>query len=291
MIQVAITRGMIVRASIVFLILVVTGTSAFSQCSDAGVCAIGNDEPESQFSLSADLVYGKSKPEDDIRYSSLRIAANLRLSEALGISATLPYNRQTGPLGTVNGVGDLTLLLIQGLTEKPGSRLSLQAGVRVATADVNAGGLPQRYQSGLGTTDILLGMEYSAGSLTVAAGYQVSRGRSANSVDRLKRGDDVMLRGGYRMDAGALAIHGEVVLVKRLGLSSVRDTSVAGQETFVDLPGSDQLQINLIARPTYQISRILVIEAYVAVPLLNRKVNVDGLTRVLTLGAGIKILL
>ncbi len=265
--------------------VLITTDSALGQCSDAGVCSIGHSGGPVRHSLEAGYTFGRSTSEDDISYHSAGLKAILRVFDDSDIQISLPYSAQTGPLGTVQGVGDVIVLWAQRFQLRGSKNLEFHAGARLSTAGVNEGGLPQRYQSGLGTTDLLFGLSYGVGEWNAALGYQFSRGRSSNSVDRLKRGDDFLFRGGYQYEADRWSIAGEVLVIKRLHLSSVRDTTAA--EAFVDIPGSDQLQINILARPSYQFSENLSLTAQLAIPLLDREINVDGLTRAFTISAGL----
>jgi hypothetical protein len=185
-------------------------------------------------------------------------------------------------------MGDVMVTWVQELSADPENPIELQGGLRLATADENSGGLPQRYQSGLGTNDIMLGVGWVNGHWQAGAGFQIPLGRSANNVDRLKRGPDLMFRAGYTLEHERLQITGELIGIKRLGLSSVQDTT-STDEQFVDIPGSDQTQINVVLTPSFRVSDQLSLRATVAVPLLKREINVDGLTRAFTVAVGVEL--
>jgi hypothetical protein len=114
-------------------------------------------------------------------------------------------------------------------------------------------------------------------------GYQVAGSRNDNIL-KLERGDDFIARGSYSFKFDELNISPQLLLIKRIGESSVLDSTVAEQQ-FVELEDSDQLQINFLLNANYSISKDLSLVAEVAVPFLKRDVNVDGLTR--TFGAGV----
>jgi hypothetical protein len=59
------------------------------------------------------------------------------------------------------------------------------------------------------------------------------------------------------------------------------------QDEYLDLPGSDQFQINVLGSLLLPVSEKISLNVMAAVPLLQRDVNVDGLTRSITLGSGI----
>ncbi|GJQ19934.1 MAG: hypothetical protein HBSIN02_02890 [Bacteroidia bacterium] len=260
-----------------------------AQCSDAGVCSIGGShEPEGMFALSADYSFGTSGSPDNLRFHSVQVSARLAFPTIGRLSVTLPFNSQSGPLGSVSGIGDLTIVFSKPLLALGPGDLDLQIGGKIALADVNAGGLPQAYQSGLGSNDLLAGLHVRLSGFNAAVAWQAPFGRSKNALTRLKRGDDLLLRAGYSYAAGPWTAGAEFLVLKRLQESSVLDTT-APPETFRLVPGSDQTQVNVVGRGSWTISANVELTAMIAVPLLKRDINVDGLTRSLALSTGISL--
>ena len=105
-------------------------------------------------------------------------------------------------------------------------------------------------------------------------------------MTRLKRGDDFLLRAGYAYEFDEFKTFAEVLAIKRLSRSSV---VVPGTNTFTDVPGSDQVQVNLLGKVLFPLDERYTLQGLIALPLLNRKVNVDGLTRALTLSIGVHL--
>jgi hypothetical protein len=218
----------------------------------------------------------------------MEFAGSVEITEGGSLSISIPLNSQSGPLGSVPGIGDLTVVWNQTLSSSQSWVFAIQAGAKIALADVNAENLPQAYQSGLGTNDVLLGLQAQVSDWNFAVAYQLSSGRSENAATRLKRGDDLLLRGGYAVMVSDVRLAGEVLAIKRLQASNVI-ISAGPPETFGDVPNSDQAQINLVARGSYPVSETLEAGILVALPMLKRDVNVDGLTRSLSLSAGLTI--
>jgi len=262
-----------------------------AQCSDAGVCSIGHPSEPSAHTLSLSYGFGTSAKADSLTFHSVEAAANFEILDGGRLSVGIPFNSQSGPLGSVSGIGDLTILWSQILSSNGNAVFGFQAGAKIALANVNNGDLPQAYQSGLGTNDLLLGMHYEVSGLNVALAYQHSAGRSDNKATRLKRGDDLLVRGGYTTKIDAVRLTGEVLAIKRLHTSNVITSAPGQPETFADLPNSDQAQVNLVARGLYPVSDGLNLALMAAVPLLKRDVNVDGLTRSIALSAGLTVTL
>jgi len=267
--------------------IVLGGQQSFTQCSDAGVCSIGHQPQGKTHRISVSYLFGKSSKADDLNFHSVVVGADLHVFEDSRVSISVPYSSQSGPLGSTSGFGDATVLWTQRLLNGETSGFSIQFGVKLPLANVNADNLPQAYQSGLGTTDGLFGLSYDLQEWSFAVGYQLSRGRSENRVNRVRRCDDVLLRAGYAhaFDVGRIA--GEVLAIKRLAQSNIL-TSAAGQpEMFGLLAKSNQVQVNIVGRGAYPLSNAIEVQGMLAIPMLMRDVNVDGLTRSFSLSAGL----
>jgi hypothetical protein len=284
------------QVAIAFLALILfTGKNLYAQCSDAGACSIGGAMHEQEtdaakHSLTLRYGYGQSGKTDELRFHSLQLEADVQLPAGSRISLRLPWTRVEGPLGSASGLADLILIWDQQLWSTDDIALHAQGGVKLATGEGNAGALPQSYQPGLGTNDLLFGLSLAYSHWYFAAAYQYSRGRSSNTLTRLRRGDDIMLRGGYTTDISELNVGIELLAVKRLSLSSVLDATAGGsRDVFLDVPDSDQFQLNFAAQASLPVSDALSVLAHTAVPLLKREVNVDGLTRALTVSAGMRV--
>lgn len=272
--------------SIVFIILAVTiiNNLSFTQCSDAGICSVGEHKGEKNHAVSWGVTYGTSGKDDDINFYSIKLSgmfspfsATEGFFQSSSFVVEAPFNIQKGPLGSVNGLGDLTILFNQPVY-KSDFDLIMTIGAKIATANVDANSLPQAYQSGLGTNDLLFGLTLVYESLHFSAGYQKTNGRSSNSLTRLKRGDDLLLKAGYQFKLDDLTLSPELLYIQRIGESSVIVPSVMN-ETFISIPGSDQNQLNLLVNINYHLSEDYSIKAGFALPFIKRKINVDGLTR------------
>jgi len=273
------------RIIAVAAVLLFAPFSLLAQCSDAGACSIGAMGPGRQHYLSARYAFGRSGKIDDLTIHTIEMEAIFSLFSRSRLMVLMPWSRVAGPAGNVSGPGDLTVLWHQPIVETDNGHLAGQIGFKLATGTADGSGLPQAYQPGLGTNDLLIGAAYESGPWLFAAGYQLSGGRSDNALTRLKRGDDVMARAGYNTSIGDLGAGIELLAIKRLHTSSVL---AAGTNTFVDVPGSDQFQMNLVPALSLPVSARVTLHGAAGIPLLKRDVNVDGLTRSLTLLIGIR---
>jgi hypothetical protein len=231
---------------------------------------------------------GRSGKTDDLSFLSFKLFIQYKLAENSAVSFAIPFSRVSGSLGSVNGLGDAILLWDQRMFEEGETEFHLQAGAKLATGAANGGGLPQAYQTGLGTNDALLGVLYRAEDWRFNMTYQYSPGRSDNPLTRLHRGDDVVARVERKIEFEPIEASVSLIAVKRLGISSVRDT-LSAAESFVDIAGSDQFQLNLTAEASYPLDTSKTIVCGLAFPLLKRAVNVDGLTRAFTVSVGVEI--
>ena len=265
--------------------------SAYTQCSDAGACAIGGHEAEAMehrpLRIGISSTHGSSGKTDDLRYNSIIADVTWRVDEHGMFMLRLPWTRGSGPLGDAQGLGDVLVIAERTVWSTPTLEFRAQVGGKFATGVSNANDLPQAYQPGLGSNDVLLGIAVSINEWNMSIGYQHPFGRSDNAITRLKRGSDVVLRAGYSTDIDAVGVSGELLAVKRLSESSVLVLPSGGSEQFTDVPGSDQFQLNVLLTATYTVSADVSLGVQAAAPLLAREVNVDGLTRSFTVGIGL----
>jgi hypothetical protein len=268
---------------IVSLLFILCFTQAYSQCSDAGVCIIGK-KPNELFrkyksSVSIGYTLGTNGGPFKIKYASIYAEANLQVSKFTNLIINMPLNFNSGPLGKASGPGDASIVGSIMFPINGKAAITLSLGGKFATGRVNAGDtLPQYYQPGLGTNDMLIGLGFLSRNVYVNIAYQKSFGRSANLSTRLKRGDDILLRAGYFMQAKEIEVKAEILTIKRLQKSSILIYG-SSPEGFTEVDNSNQLQINLLAQFTYVVTNQFDNSIFVAVPLLKRDTNIDGLKR------------
>jgi hypothetical protein len=270
----------------------------FSQCSDAGICTIGKHYIKEQLSntssVSLGYVYGTSGRDADLNgglnnlfYGSFKLDADIDITKDTRLAASIPYTFISGPLGDNNGVGDLTIAFLRSFTIEGMHTLTFSLGGKFATGNVNSNdSLPQRYMPGLGTNDLLIGASYSFENYYFGIGYQKPFGRSRNYVTRLKRGDDVLVRAGFFEKFNKVGVKGEILTIIK-----IQDYSVANPnsptESFVNVDGSNEPQVNLLGTVTYEASREIGLTVQAAIPFLKRDYNFDGLKRALTIAGSI----
>ncbi|NOS86790.1 MAG: hypothetical protein HOP31_16785 [Ignavibacteria bacterium] len=289
---------MIKSTSLIFLLSIIILQENYSQCSDAGVCTIGRHQVNESVIKSSHIyfgfIYGASGTDPDINGNandliipSFNLEADLDLKNNFRVNASVPYSFISGPLGEKNGIGDLQVVFSKMFRIKKKHLLTFFAGGKFATGNVNSSdSLPQRYMPGLGTNDIIAGAVYTGVNYFFGIGYQKPFGRSANYITRLKRGDDVFFRAGFFEEFSKVSVKAEILTILRLQPSSVLNT-VSLSETFIEVDGSNEAQVNLLATVGYKFSDEVTGNLQAALPFLKRDYNFDGLKRKFTLGASL----
>lgn len=276
------------------LLLVLSGNLFYliPQCSDAGVCSVGHimdDNKDNILNINLGYKYGSSGKEDNVKYHSFLLGAVYNVLEKTSVQMSIPYNIQSGPLGDVNGIGDLLISVTQNFISHNNSSLDASIGVKFATGEDNADNLPMAYQSGLGSNDILFTINYNYKKIGFGVGYQLAGERNDN-ITKLKRGDDLLLRASYNFLLDRLNITPQILFIKRLNESNiVNSASMAPMETYIDVENSDQAQLNLLKVIQYQIDNNYSLFADFAIPFIKREVNVDGLTRSFSASVGVQL--
>ncbi|PKL84312.1 MAG: hypothetical protein CVV24_00440 [Ignavibacteriae bacterium HGW-Ignavibacteriae-3] len=274
---------------VLMLIVVAINIPVEAQCSDAGICSLGKSPgaEKNDDLLSVNYSFGKSGGDDNLNFNSISISSRISIFEETNLYISIPYNLIDGPLGSVNGIGDIILGITQPVEISSESSVNFSIGMKLATGQVNVNDLPQPYQPGLGSNDILLGVDYSIEKYSVGLGYQVSGGRSANKINGLKRGDDLLFKAGYSEQlSNNINLGLEMLIIKRLQNSSVI-ASLNSNSLYADLDGSDQLQVNLLGKISKKFSDSFSLNGEIALPLKKRPVNVDGLKRSFSLSLGV----
>ncbi len=285
---------MIKTTALAVIIISLSVQYVFTQCSDAGVCVIGR-HPINEFVIKKNIIsigyiYGTSGKDadvngnlNDLAYGTFKLDADLELAKDLRVNASVPYTFVSGPLGENNGIGDLAITFSKNIKIKKKNLLSFYLGGKFSTGKVNSNdSLPQRYMPGLGTNDIIAGAVYTRENYYFGIGYQKPFGRSSNYVTRLKRGDDVFFCAGFFETFNKISVKAEILTILQLQRSSVLSATAPG-ETFVEIDGSNEVQVNLLASASFMASDNITVTGFAALPFLKRNYNFDGLKRSLTI--------
>lgn len=310
------------RTTLPVVLLLTAPFSAFSQgCSDAGVCTAGpigevQNPTDSlgqaeEFRHMARLTFSYGAGEQGVTVVQVVPEIGIGLTDRLGLQLKVPYVSASGNLGSNSGVGDPTLSVSYAAIKETHRRLDLLLGSKLNAnkADArNADGLslPMPYQTSLGTTDLLAGVNYRWKRWSAALAYQhvlVNNNENAFTHDAwmddmealgyfesafLDRADDAVARlqysipvsSGFIVQPGALAI-------MHLAEDVYTAQSTAGMER-KPIAGSDGLTLNLTIDARWAFSDRWALELAYGSPLVTRTARPDGLTRSMALNAGLR---
>ena len=304
---------MMTRSPLLLLALVLLpATKTFSQgCSDAGVCTAG---PIGELELLGDSLHAMPEPRHMARLtfsyavgerSTTITQGVLELGFGLtgrwGVQVKLPYQSASGDLGTNSGLGDPVITTSYDLMKRPGRRLTGLLGMKLPANDASAEAddldLPMPYQTSLGTTDLLLGLNYRHQRWNAALAYQhvLSQGNSnkfthalwMDDMDalgyfeswELERANDAVARIQYALPIGDLAIQPGLLAIYHLD----QDTRLDSAGSRMSVEGSDGLTLNLTIDARYRLNDAWTLELAYGSPMVVRDERPDGLTRSLVL--------
>lgn len=258
-----------------------------AQCSDAGVCSIHKQSllNKKEAVYSAGYSLGLSEDANRLTIHTFHLGAEGYIFSDTRYSVTIPIHGISGALGSLIGLGDVVGIIT---VNPPKSDVSFSGGVRLATGNDNQGGLPQQYQPGLGTNDLLLGIAYTKQKFIFAAGYQRSTGRSKNRLTELKRGDDLLFRMTYSDEYDEIRDYSISLLYinhfTEMSVVSYSSAAPFSGKSYVSVNGSDQKQLNLLVQAGWKLESRTKVVIEGAFPFFKRPINLDGLSRAFTLG-------
>jgi hypothetical protein len=238
--------------------------------------------------ITFNYMLGANPATNDLSYRSYRLSADAKVFSGTTVWGSLPINTQEGPMGSVTGVGDLMLTVDQELLDISGLGVSIELGTKFATATSNAGdSLPTQYQSGTGTNDLLLGLNLGGKNITFGIGYQFIGGRSPNHITELKEGDRFVVHGGYMYRGDKLDLGGELLAIQPMEKATMLNPIEQGKE-FIDVAGSDKLQLGLILKGRYNLSDAFGFTGSLGVPIISDK-NSMSLSRITVASLGVAV--
>lgn len=305
-------------------------------CSDAGVCTAG---PIGQLQLwqdsTADVVdyrhyakvqYSYAVGEQSVTVMQVQPELSIGLTDRLSAQVKVPYVWASGKLGDNSGLGDAVITGAYAFIKTPDRLLTGTLGLRLPTGTTNARSsqgpsnvivpqevrsyaLPMPYQTGLGTLDLLLAVQYRYKRWTGAVAYQhVLDHGNENQFSHatwyndpavlgyfestmLQRGNDLVGRVQYAYGCGRLALQPGVLAIYRLQEDSRLDVTTPLSEMArnrIVIEGSEGLTFNVTADLRYKLAERWAVEAMFGMPLVVREVRPDGLTRSLVTGFGLR---
>ena len=315
---------------LVILAFLISYTSYAQGCSDAGFCTMGAMKPDQKFtkksllklrSIEISQYYGLTKFKDHILATNVDI--NIGVSTKNTLQLKMPYQFVSGPLGTTQGIGDISISFTRNLVSTEKIQLNVTVGTKIPTNHSNQTTLkngkelplPMYYQTSLGTYDLVIGGSITTKKWLIGIGLQqvlVTENQNTflwgkwrteapefRSVSdpypvskNLARGTDIMLRiernfrfSTYNFSLGLLPIY----RLNKDVLTSFNSTTK--KEERGEVANTDGLAASILVGGGYNFSvksGIKFLFGYNLLDLLNihYRVNPDGLSRVLVLSGG-----
>lgn len=283
---------------------------SFSQgCSDAGLCSAGASGTYIESDSSAknlNVVIGYGIGEQKVSIWQVVPELEFRFDNRNSFQVKLPFISTSGNLGNNIGVGDLVFSYSRIVTNNNKWFFSSFMGMKLPTGKTNKisdnqYSLPLVYQSGLGSTDLIIGALLNYKEWNFSVGYQhilnhnnkneflntdfpaSSEEAAYFSSRRLKRGNDGLLRVEKKFNFNKLSVAPGVLGIYRLN----KDKIVADSDKLVGVQFSDGLTLNLTTSISLKVSNRVRFQILVGGPVIVRKSRSDGLTRSLVINSGI----
>ena len=278
-------------------------------CSDAGLCTAGsmkdNGASDEKWRFGINSQYGQGDQKVEIFTQQLEISR--RFSEKFLVQAKLPWINTSGNLGSNQGIGDLVITGNYKHRVSNDLIYNFNLGFRVPTGNTNAGridintnpgpptNLPMPYQTGLGTFDVLTGMDIRYRSVwQFALGFQMpliqNNHNNFNETyakkipgtsgyfysDNLKRKGDIVARIEKKFELNkSIALFANIIPIYHLG----DDTHFGINQQKLVYKQSSGLTLNTGAGIMAELSKASVMRLSFAAPVITRKERPDGLTR------------
>ena len=258
--------------------------------------------PRYFFQLSTSI----GKGDRGVIISTTQLEANMRLiDKKLFAQVKLPYAYVSGDLGSVSGLGDITIGATYIAFAKTKSNLSLSGGVKIPTNGANLANdtlaLPMVYQTSLGTTDVLIGAKYTFKKWDFTVGYQHAFNSNNNGYlhrstidsnkynsyfesNKLQRADDAIFRANRTFIVKKINFNAGLLFIYHLK----NDTYVNNLNQRTTIKDSEGLTLNLNFAAVAPLSKKLDFVFIYASPVVVRKVRPDGLTRKFIVQVGLK---
>lgn len=289
-------------------LLIISGlfiyNSLLSQgCSDAGFCSLGilktdNRITAKKYSLAVGANYGAGEQSTSTLnpYLEYTVRFNNRFTGQMKLTSAYA----SGFLGSTFNVGDIFGFINYTAKTKNANRLSLLSGIKIPLShsnDKNEEGkpLPLDYQSGIGTYDLIEGINYIIKEKwEINAGVQIPviqenkntffpdeysdpRISKFTATNNFRRKSDALLRLGYyfRIKESSITLKPNILAIYHLGDDSYENRLGKREK----IKGSDGLTMNAGIIAAKQFTNDNDLELIVASPFIVRDVRPDGLTR------------
>jgi hypothetical protein len=252
----------------------------------------------------------------------------LGITDRWSVQLRVPYLAADGDLGSNSSLSDPIITNSLSLFQRSDStavgrsrsktyrRLDAMIGVKLNAGNANATAtdgrpLPMPYQTSLGTTDLLLGLNYRHGRWSAVLAYQAVLANSNENTFThtawmddpkaqgyfesayLERASDAVARIQYAFPVGGFSIQPGLLAIYHVAQDKRQEVpfDAAGMPRLpevVEVDGSEGLTLNATVDARYRINERWAIELAYGSPLIVREERPDGLTRSMVLNVGLR---
>lgn len=288
------------------MVLSIAFTNSSAQgCSDAGVCTIhsfknntekNTEENKNNNEVVAGFAFGKG--ERSVSYYTSYIEYTRSLNERTSVTGKIVYSAINGELARTAGLGDLFLSVNHAFAVNKKWKRSFVAGLKIPfdEADIVKDGihLPMPYQTSLGTTDLVLGLNMARNSFGATLALQQPLHKSNGNkflpedypaepltyrylpTNSFERKGDLLLRLSYNLFGDKkVSLRPSLLSIYHLGDDSYRDRNKIRRE--IERSGGLTLNANVFV--DFHLSRTSAFELSLGTPFVVRTNRPDGLTR------------
>jgi hypothetical protein len=276
---------------LLMFIFILSIRNSYSQCSDAGVCIIGERHKKikaeiTSSTLSFQYSLGFSGTPEDIVFHTFRFGGDFSITDKFSVGVVLPVYSMVFKDQNIlskNGIGDAFIIGDYITPTGKNQNISFQGGFKLNTSSVDKEKFG--YFNAQGSNDIILGVDYNFSFLNFSGGAQIPLTNYKDDAGNImKRGADIMLRTGLQRRAGDLKVKFELLAIKRLTESE----NVYNGGATSKILNSDFFQINLMGALLFKLAPDFMIDFGIAIPMIKRVDNTDGTKREFTTNLGIR---
>ncbi|MGG9960616.1 hypothetical protein [Ferruginibacter sp. SUN106] len=297
-------RKIITLFSIAVFVCSLNNVSA-QGCSDAGVCTIhaikNNTEGEStdktKNEVTVGFSFGKGERKTNDYTTSVEYTRSLGIQTS--VTGKLSFSAVGGELANTSGLSDLFLSVNHAFDIKKKWQKSFIVGLKIPLDDGNIikNGiyLPMPYQTSLGTTDLVLGLNFlkksfgatiavqqplkpANGNRFLPQNYPLNKLASEYlPTNKFVRKGDVLLRFSYN-----IKLNNKKFSVRPSLLSiyhEANDTYLDASDVRREIPKSNGLTLNAVVFAGYKLNAKSGFELGIGSPFVVRTNRPDGLTR------------
>lgn len=291
--------------SVFIAFCVATGSLQAQGCSDAGVCTIHSFKNNTQHPSDADknkneVVIGFSfgKGERSVSDYSQYLEYTRSITENTSVTGKIVFSEINGELANTGGPGDIFLSVNHAFDTKRKWRKSFVTGLKIPfnKADIVKEGihLPMPYQTSLGTTDLVSGINFANKSFGATLALQQPL-KPANGnmflpelypavplanrylpTYKFSRKADVLLRLSYSFDLNKkFSVRPGLLSIYHVANDSYLDAGKMRRE----IARSAGLTVNGNMFANYRLTKSSSFELSLGAPFVIRTNRPDGLTR------------